>query len=80
MFPPGAARPMGEHANHPNGEGRWTRLENTDDVTLWKREHPSIPVTQFYVVAPSRQHEIVYGEAKARDRFEILAAEQGPKR
>lgn len=59
--------------DHPNDPGRWTRLEAAGEAVLWRREVPFPPVTQFYLVAPPRQHEIHYDEARARAAFERIA-------
>ena len=64
------------NSDHPNEDGRWTRLQNSNDVTLWKRERETPPVTQFYIIAPARQHEIVYDETKAVQRSNTLSTEQ----
>ncbi|WGM30496.1 hypothetical protein [Brevundimonas sp. NIBR11] len=61
--------------HHPNEEGAWTRLEGAVGVALWQRERTTFaPVTMYYVIAPPRQTEILYDLAKARERYEILAA------
>ena len=46
---------------------------------LWRRERQTLaPVTMYYVVAPPRQSEILYDEAKARARFNELVGVSGP--
>ena len=44
--------------------------------TLRKRERETPPVTQLYIIAPARQHEIVYNDTKAVQRFNSLSTEQ----
>ena len=58
-----------KNLDHPNDEGRWTRLEASSDAVLWQREVAFPPVTKFYVVAPPRQHEIFHDEARAREHY-----------
>lgn len=61
--------------NHPHEDGAWTRLEGADGVALWQRDRTTpAPVTMYYVIAPPRQTEILYDPAKARERYESLAA------
>ena len=60
---------------HPNEDGTWTRLEGVDRVALWQRDRTTFaPVTMYYVIAPPRQSEILYDEAKARERYEAIAS------
>lgn len=60
--------------NHPNEPGKWTRLEGVDGVALWRRDRSDpVPVTLFYVIAPPRQAEVLYDEARARTLFTRLA-------
>jgi hypothetical protein len=64
------ARPL----DHPNEPGKWTCLEAAEGCALWRRERSDpFPVTLFYLVAPPRQTELIYGEAEARTRYERLA-------
>lgn len=66
---------MASIPDHPNDAGTWTRLEGREGFALWRRERQSLaPVTMYYVVAPPRQSEIVYDEARARGRFDELAS------
>jgi len=45
-----------------------------EGFALWRRERQELaPVTMYYVVAPPRQSEILYDEARARARFNHLA-------
>ena len=63
------ARPI----DHPNEPGKWTRLERQGEIVLWRRERSDpFPVTQFYLLAPPRQTQVLYDEALARDQFLIL--------
>ena len=65
---------MASIPDHPNDAGTWMRLEGRDGFALWRRERQALaPVTMYYVVAPPRQSEILYDEAKARARFDELA-------
>lgn len=58
---------------HPNDTGTWARLEGRPGFALWRRERQELaPVTMYYVVAPPRQSEIFYDEAKARALFNEL--------
>ena len=69
---------MASIPSHPNDAGTWTRLEGRDGFALWRRERQALaPVTMYYVVAPPRQSEILYDEAKARARFIELADVSG---
>lgn len=69
---------MASIPDHPNDPGAWKRLEGRDDFALWRRERQTLaPVTMYYVVAPPRQSEILYDEAKARARFNELAGVSG---
>lgn len=69
---------MASIPDHPNDDGTWTRLEGREGFALWRRERRTLaPVTMFYVVAPPRQSEILYDEAKARVRFNELAGASG---
>lgn len=64
--------------DHPNDEGRWTRLELSERAALWKRERETFPpVIQYYLVAPPRQHEILYDEAKALAAFQRVSGQGG---
>lgn len=64
--------------DHPNDAGTWTRLEGREGFALWRRERLTLaPVTMYYVVAPPRQSEILYDEARARLRFNELAGVSG---
>jgi hypothetical protein len=64
--------------DHPNDAGTWTRLEGREGFALWRRERLTLaPVTMYYVVAPPRQSDILYDEAKARLRFNELAGVSG---
>ncbi len=64
--------------HHPNDAGTWTRLEGLERFALWRRERRSLPpVTMYYVVAPPRQNEILYDEAKARARFAEVSGFSG---
>lgn len=59
---------------HPHDAGAWSRLEGCEGFALWRRERRLLaPVTMYYVVAPPRQSEILYDEAKARARYQELA-------
>lgn len=54
----------------PNEPGSWTLLDSTETAALWKRvRQDPAPVTQFYVIAPTRQHELYYDENSARQAF-----------
>ncbi|HYC96817.1 hypothetical protein [Brevundimonas sp.] len=65
---------MASIPGHPNDAGTWTRLEGVEGFALWRREPRTFaPVMMYYVVAPPRQTEIMYDEAKARARFNELA-------
>lgn len=67
--------PILQSPHHPNESGKWTRLEADAGVALWRRDRSDpVPVTLFYVLAPPRQAEILYDEAKARGLFATLAA------
>lgn len=69
---------MASIPDHPNDAGTWIRLEGREGVALWRRERQALaPVTMYYVVAPPRQSEILYDEAKARARFDVLAPVTG---
>lgn len=60
--------------NHPNEPGKWTLLESAQGAALWRRDRSDpFPVSQFYLIAPPRQAELVYGENAARSRFADLA-------
>lgn len=60
---------------HPNDAGAWTRLEGCEGFALWRRERLLLaPVTMYYVIAPPRQSEILYDEARARARYQELVA------
>ena len=64
---------MASIPDHPNDAGTWARPEGRDGFALWRRERQSLePATMYYVVAPPRQSEILYDEAKARARFDEL--------
>ncbi|MBU3971913.1 MAG: hypothetical protein KKG54_14020 [Alphaproteobacteria bacterium] len=64
--------------DHPNDAGTWTRLEGREGFALWRRERLTLaPVTMYYVIAPPRQSEILYDEAKARLRFNEVAGVLG---
>lgn len=64
---------MANPIDHPNEAGKWTRLDRGSGCVLWRRERSDpFPVTQFYVVAPPRQTEIFYDEARARALFAAL--------
>lgn len=65
---------MASIPDHPNDAGTWARLEGRERLALWRRERQELaPVTMYYLVAPPRQSEILYDEAKARARFNELA-------
>lgn len=65
---------MASIPDHPNDAGAWTRLEGREGFALWRRERRELaPVSMYYVVAPPRQSEILYDEARARARFNELA-------
>lgn len=69
---------MASIPHHPNDAGTWTRLEGQPGCALWRRERQTLaPVTMYYVVAPPRQSEILYDEAKARERFDELTRVPG---
>lgn len=69
---------MASIPDHPNDAGTWTRLEGREAFALWRRERQTLaPVTMYYVIAPPRQSEILYDEAKARARFNELAGVSG---
>jgi len=69
---------MASIPDHPNDAGTWARLEGREAFALWRRErHALAPVTMYYVIAPPRQSEIFYDEAKARARFNKLAGVSG---
>lgn len=56
--------------DHPNEPGKWTRLEAVGSAALWRRDRSDpFPVTQFYLLAPPRQTEVLYDEARARAQF-----------
>jgi len=58
---------------HPNEAGKWTRLEAVGSAALWRRDRSDpFPVTQFYLLAPPRQAEVLYDEVRARARFAVL--------
>lgn len=60
--------------DHPNESGKWTRLETAGNTVLWRRDRSDpFPVTQFYLVAPPRQTEVLYDEARARAQFSALS-------
>lgn len=61
--------------DHPNEPGKWTRLSTHSTSSLWRRERADpFPVTQFYLLAPPRQTEILYSEVEARARFGALTS------
>jgi hypothetical protein len=61
--------------DHPNEPGKWTRLDAAGSAALWRRERSDpFPVTQFYVLAPPRQAEVLYDEARARAQFHALSS------
>lgn len=65
---------MDKPINHPNEPGKWTLIERRRAVALWRRERSDpFPVTQFYLLAPPRQTEVLYDEALARSRLLALA-------
>ncbi|MGV9006040.1 MAG: hypothetical protein ACOH1H_04790 [Brevundimonas sp.] len=65
---------MASIPDHPNETGTWARLKGSKGFALWRRERQVLaPVTMYYLVAPPRQSEILYDEAKARARFNELA-------
>lgn len=66
--------------DHPNDAGRWSRLAEGGVAALWKREHTAFPpLTQYYVIAPPRQHQIFYREPDARRVFDdLLRLTAGP--
>ncbi|MBU4135718.1 MAG: hypothetical protein KJ690_04810 [Alphaproteobacteria bacterium] len=69
---------MASIPDHPNDAGTWTRLEGREGFALWRRERLTLaPVTMYYVIAPPRQSEILYDEAKARLRFNEVAGVLG---
>lgn len=48
-------------------------MERSERASLWRRDRADpFPVTQFYLVAPPSQAELVYDEAKARERYARL--------
>ncbi len=60
---------------HPNEPGRWTLLESREGLSLWRRDRADpMPVTMFYLLNPPTQAELIYDEARARDRFAVLFA------
>lgn len=64
--------------DHPNEPGRWTQLERSERASLWRRDRADpFPVSQFYLIAPPSQAELVYDETQARERYARLVA--GPK-
>ena len=64
------ARPIA----HPNEPGKWTLLERQGAIALWRRERSDpFPVTQFYLLAPPRQAEVLYDEALAGAELLTLA-------
>jgi len=61
--------------DHPNETGKWTRLETLGGAALWKRERSDpFPVVQFYLLAPPRQTEVLYDEARARAQLAALGS------
>lgn len=69
---------MASIPHHPNDPGTWARLEGREGFALWRRKHQALaPVTMYYVIAPPRQSEILYDEAKARARFNELTGVRG---
>lgn len=65
---------MSRPLDHPNEPGKWTCLEAAEGRTLWRRDRSDpFPVTLFYLVAPPRQTELIYGEGDARARYDRLA-------
>jgi len=66
---------MASIPDHPNDAGTWARLEGRKGFARERQE--LAPVTMYYVVAPPRQSEILYDEARARARFNELAGVSG---
>ncbi|MEN5364412.1 hypothetical protein [Brevundimonas intermedia] len=67
---------MPKPIDHPNDSGKWTLLETKSSAALWRRERSDpVPVTQFYLLAPPRQAQVLYDEARARQEFAILASD-----
>jgi hypothetical protein len=59
--------------DHPNEPGAWTRIDATEGAVLWRRDRlDPVPLTMFYIVAPPRQMEVIYGESQAKARFAAL--------
>ena len=62
-------------SGHPNEPGRWTLLESLAGRSLWRRDRADpMPVAMFYLLNPPAQAELIYDEARARDRFAALFA------
>lgn len=69
---------MASIPDHPNDAGTWERLEGRQGLAPWRRVRRALaPITMYYVVAPPRQNEILYDEAKARARFNEIARVPG---
>ncbi|HEX8470846.1 MAG TPA: hypothetical protein VF633_07030 [Brevundimonas sp.] len=63
---------MARAIDHPNETGKWTLLERSGHIVLWRRERSDpFPVTQFYLIAPPRQTEVLYDETRARAQFAL---------
>ena len=66
---------MPKRLDHPNEPGQWTLLERTGVASLWRRDRSDpFPVSLYYLIAPPRQTEVLYGEAKARAQFSDWSA------
>ncbi|AQR62063.1 hypothetical protein BZG35_10720 [Brevundimonas sp. LM2] len=66
--------------DHPNEPGKWSRLDAADGLALWRRDRSDpFPVTQFYLLAPPRQTEVLYDETQARARFAALSAPEATR-
>lgn len=64
----------GSTPGHPNEPGRWSLLDASGKVALWRRERSDpFPVTIYYILAPTAPTEALHSENAARDRFAALA-------
>ena len=65
---------MPTRLDHPNEPGKWTLLDRVETAALWRRDRVDpVPVSLYYVLAPPRQAEVLYDEAKARAQFAALS-------
>lgn len=66
---------MPARLDHPNEPGKWTLLDRVDTAALWRRDRVDpVPVSLFYVLAPPRQAEVLYDEARARAQLAALSS------